>query len=74
MNKAIYNLPAEVKKGLCQMINSYGSGQHPWANYESLPYFEIPYIMGCIDMAINDPDAADRKEEALAIKQRVSGI
>jgi len=43
-NLSSYCLTPEQKVLLCQIINNFGSDQHPFANNDTLPYFTVEYV------------------------------
>ncbi len=38
----------------CNVINTYGDGQHPYADELTIGYFNTDYISECIDRAVTD--------------------
>jgi hypothetical protein len=49
--EAVSVLTDEEKILMCQCINNYGSGDHPWADDQTLEFFEKNYALGCVALA-----------------------
>ena len=49
----VQRMPVEAIALTCACINKFGTGQHPWADKESLPYFMKDYVMECITKGLN---------------------
>ena len=48
MNRKLTNL-------LCKAINTFGDGQHPFAELTTIEYFNKEYSIECIDKALTKP-------------------
>lgn len=44
--KADFTMPE--KEAICDAINIHGTGDHPWADYTTLQYFEVGYVIECL--------------------------
>lgn len=46
-----YSLDKKQRINICGIINSYGSGQHAYADLETVDGFTQPYILGLLKKA-----------------------
>ena len=44
----VLRVPRDNKAVLCSVINRVGSGQHPVADSETLPFFKEEYVRKCL--------------------------
>ena len=49
-------------KTVCNIINIYGDGEHPWADAKSFPYFKKNYILDVLNRAIGDIERITRSK------------
>jgi hypothetical protein len=56
------NMSIFGKGHLCAIINSYGDGDTPWADSNSLQYFEADYMRECLQRAWDKNDNKERRD------------
>lgn len=56
----------DVQQDVRYVINTYGSGDHPWCDSKTLPYFTVEYVIKCITNACKRRiiEASPRADEA----------
>jgi len=57
---------------LCAIINTYGTGQHPFAGDDTLEYFQEDYIRECLDVAWEKNNHEDRRRIINEIKEELA--
>lgn len=58
----------DLKNHLAAIINTYGKGQHPFADVNNLDYFEKDYIKECLQIAWDKNDDEHRRQIITNIK------
>ena len=59
------------RRHLCAIINTYGTGQHPFAYENSLDYFEMDYFKECLDKAYEKNNHAERRQIVNTIRKEL---
>lgn len=59
------------QRHLCAIINTYGTGQHPFAEEGTLEYFEKDYIRECLDTAYEKNNHVERREIVNSIRKEL---
>jgi len=58
---------------LCQIINDYGEGSHPWADADSFDGFAFDYVKYCLSSAIMDSNESNPNySNALTIREKLN--
>jgi hypothetical protein len=57
-------LNGEESKNLALIINSYGSGDHPYADGNSVKYFYLEYAIDCVKKAVDSNLSVEKQEIA----------
>lgn len=52
---------------IANAINVFGSGDHPCAQVDNLDYFDLPYLLDCLDKGIEKCAHPDFKENVIEL-------
>ena len=65
------SLKDSEKKLLSSVINSFGSGDHPWSDIKTVPYFAEDYVLECINKGLNSEASEPAKMHLSNIKEKM---
>jgi hypothetical protein len=64
-------LTKQSRGHLCAIINTYGSGEHPFASEDSLGFFSTNYAVECLDTAWDQNNHEDRRRIINEIREEL---
>ena len=67
----IDGITKQNKGHLCAIINTYGTGQHAFADLGTLAYFEEGYIGECLETAYEKNNHEDRRRIVNEIREEL---
>ena len=67
----IKDMTKRNKGHLCAIINTYGTGQHAFADLSTLKYFEKDYIDECLETAHEENNHVDRRRIVNEIRKEL---
>ena len=70
-NVNVDSLKDSEKKLLASVINSLGSGDHPWADFETIQFFAEDYVFECINKGLNSEASEPAKMFLSNIKEKM---
>jgi hypothetical protein len=67
----VSKLTSKEKSLLAAVINYEGTGEHPWADKDSLEQFAKSYTIKCLDKAIKSASTLELRRHVVQIKEKV---